>query len=376
MTRRTLAALSCTLAFHAAIAVAAAAAADRFAYVANALDGTVSVIDTKTTATLAIIAVGEDPEAMQVTPDGRWVWVLGLGDGSVSIVDTLSRSVAARLELGARSRPLGVAFAPDGELAYIVLDTTSELIVVDTARALAGEADAVTARIPVERSVHGVAVSPDGLRVYVSASDLFSRGRLVEIDRASEEIAASIPVAEQPMGIGFDLAGDRAYVAGAGHISVVDLEHRQTVDDIVFGIVGGTVQNNQAIAVAADGTVYVTNWARSAVAVIADGSGEVDDSVSVPSPGGIALSGRGSRAYVTQRDSRQLNVIDTARREVVSTVAVGANPIAVVLVDNGATTSDGGCAVPSAASGSQGAGLVAALALAGIAARRRVPRRR
>ena len=46
-----------------------------FAYVANAGDNTVSVIDTATNTVVAPIAVGSLPRGVAVTPDGKRAYV-------------------------------------------------------------------------------------------------------------------------------------------------------------------------------------------------------------------------------------------------------------------------------------------------------------
>lgn len=87
----------------------------RTAYVSNILSGTISVIDLKTRAKLADIAVGGAPEGLAITPDGKQLWV---GDDSgprVKVVDLASRTVIATLPTDPVA--IRVAITPDGRTA-------------------------------------------------------------------------------------------------------------------------------------------------------------------------------------------------------------------------------------------------------------------
>jgi YVTN family beta-propeller protein len=80
--------------------MASPAAAAPFAYVANTLNNTVSVIDTGQTppSLVATIPVGKFPTAVAVTPDGKHVYVtntFGNNSGSVSVIRTATNTVVA-----------------------------------------------------------------------------------------------------------------------------------------------------------------------------------------------------------------------------------------------------------------------------------------
>ena len=54
------------------------------AYITNFIDNTVSVIDTATnTVTAPPVPVGQFPQGVAVTPDGKYVYVVNQGDGTV-----------------------------------------------------------------------------------------------------------------------------------------------------------------------------------------------------------------------------------------------------------------------------------------------------
>src|SRR6516225_2705036 len=72
----------------------------------------------------------------------------------VSVIDTATNTVTATIPVS--PPPFGVAVAPDGSRVYVAISTTGTLSVIDTTT------NAVTTTIPVGTQVGGVAVTPDG----------------------------------------------------------------------------------------------------------------------------------------------------------------------------------------------------------------------
>ncbi len=86
-------------------------------YVANALDGTVSVIDAATSAVTATIPVGAYPLGVAVDPAAGTVYTANEGDGTVSVIDAATRAVTATIPVG--SLPRAVAADPATHTAYV-----------------------------------------------------------------------------------------------------------------------------------------------------------------------------------------------------------------------------------------------------------------
>ena len=108
-----------------------------FAYITNQDSNNVSVIDTATNTVTATVPVGHSPEGVAVSPDGTKVYVTsrlfsyvpgGWGDddieietlvetGIVSVIDTATNNVTASVNVGVG--PQGVAVSPDGTKVYV-----------------------------------------------------------------------------------------------------------------------------------------------------------------------------------------------------------------------------------------------------------------
>jgi YVTN family beta-propeller protein len=75
-----------------------------------------TVIDT-TTNEADDIDTGDLPRGLQLSPDGKRIYVTNFGDGTLSVVDTITNSVATTVDVP--SYPEAVAVSRDGERIYV-----------------------------------------------------------------------------------------------------------------------------------------------------------------------------------------------------------------------------------------------------------------
>src|SRR5215510_11005889 len=110
---------------------ASATLAQTRAYVTNASDNTVSVIDTATNSVIATIPVGLGPSAVAVTPNGRFAYVVNQLGHNVSVISAASNTVVATVPVGLA--PSGLAITPNGAFAYVSSIASANISVIDTA---------------------------------------------------------------------------------------------------------------------------------------------------------------------------------------------------------------------------------------------------
>lgn len=136
------------------------------------------------------IAVGKQPEAIDISPNGKEVWVGLNAEGAIDIIDTATKKVVEKIKLG--ERPYRVRFTPDGKLLAATMPNTKELIVIDTATRKE------TRRIKLESYPLGIVFSKDGKLAFVTTNE----GNFVlKIDLAKGEIIGKVETGKASDGI-------------------------------------------------------------------------------------------------------------------------------------------------------------------------------
>jgi YVTN family beta-propeller protein len=239
-------------------------------------------------------------------------YTVGGGD-LVAVIDTATNSVSATIavnNLTADAQVGGLAVSPDGQRVYVPAGVG--VAVIDTAT------NTVSATIPLcGGCVSGgaVAVSPDGSRVY--ALTAAGTSGVAVIDTATNAVTAIIPLNPFNLGgsgpvVGPD--GGKLYVG----TYVIDTAS-ETVEAMFPGAGGG-------MAVTPDGSlIYGTGGNLSeGVEVIDTATNTVIATVyPVRSGLGVAVSPDGSTVYVAEYQSSDVSVIDTTTNTVTATIPLG-----------------------------------------------------
>jgi YVTN family beta-propeller protein len=187
-----------------------------------------------TIGTVSIDDQGRDnPQGLAISPDGRLLLVSsGTAAGSVSVLRVANKELVWSLSVGSLA-PLGVAFSPDGQRAYVAAadggTTAGKLYVFDLATGVG--IDNVVGILPT-----AIAVSPDGQRVFVT-----NKGdNTVSVYDTSAGTVGLIPgyTGTAPTGIAIGPDGVQVYVA-----------NRNSNDVSVFDAVTGTATTGSPLAV-------------------------------------------------------------------------------------------------------------------------------
>ncbi|WP_224789197.1 beta-propeller fold lactonase family protein [Pseudomonas fluorescens] len=212
----------------------------------------------------------------------------------------------------------GIAVSPDGTRVYVGNDRVS---VIDTAT------NQVLTHIPVGSGSVGIAFSPDGTRAYASNQAIH---RVCVIDTTTNEVVTNIP-ANTPTGIAVSPDGSRIYVSNYGShtVSVIDTATHQVLT-IPVG------NNPWGVAISPDGTrTYVCGRNSRRVSVIDTATNRVLTNIPANVPVGVAVSPDGTRVYVSNQGSHTVSVIDTATNQVLTNILVGNNPYGIAVSQDG-----------------------------------------
>ena len=135
--------------------------------------------------------VGNGPEGFDVTPDGREIWVANAQDGTISIVDFQSKAVTQTIQADARSANR-LKFTLDGKVALVSLLGGPELVVVDAA------SRSVVKRLKIGHGAAGIQMQPDGARAYVACGP---DNYVAVIDLKTMEVVGKIDAGGEPDGM-------------------------------------------------------------------------------------------------------------------------------------------------------------------------------
>lgn len=163
------------------------------AYTANIGSDTVTAIELNAPPgpkMIAHIPVGKQPEAIDVSPDGRELWVGQNGDGQISIIDTATHQLKETVKVG--EVPIRVKFTPDGRRVLVSDAKANQLIVLDAATRKEIK------RIAIEGIPVGILIQPDGRRAFVAA---MQGNRVVVVDLDKLAVAGTIEPGEGPDGM-------------------------------------------------------------------------------------------------------------------------------------------------------------------------------
>ena len=165
-------------------------------YTANILSNTASVIELDKQEQpgppprVTHVAVGPKPEGLDVSPDGRELWVGHNDDGGVSVIDTETNKVKETFKAG--GMPIRIKFTPDGKRVLISSPTTGDLVVFDAATRKELK------RFAVGEAAVGVAVSSDSRRAFVAS---MATGKVTAVALETLTVAGSVQTGEAPDGL-------------------------------------------------------------------------------------------------------------------------------------------------------------------------------
>jgi YVTN family beta-propeller protein len=192
---------------------------------ANTTDNRVAVIDGATRRLKKHIPTGDDPSHLELSADGKRLYVANSGSNDVTIIDTAADQVLATVPTG--KRPLLPCVASNGNAVYLPSGPEQAVRVL-------GADGEFRASVAVGMSPHDIAVSPDSRWAYQPNSASHS---VTVIDGRNYSVAAEIKVGLGPGHIAFDPENRFAYVANtvSDDVTVIDVGNHEVVASMAAG---------------------------------------------------------------------------------------------------------------------------------------------
>ncbi|HQR32533.1 MAG TPA: cytochrome D1 domain-containing protein [Blastocatellia bacterium] len=160
-------------------------------YTANIRSNTVTVFDSATPPMKVLqIPVGNQPEGIDLSPDGKELWVGQNAEGKITIIDTATNKVKESVQTG--GVPIRVKFTPDGKRILVSSAQSGELIVLDSATRKELK------RIAVGETPVGILITPDGKRAFVAT---MQTGQVTAVNLDDLSVIKKIEPGQGPDGL-------------------------------------------------------------------------------------------------------------------------------------------------------------------------------
>ena len=285
------------------------------------------------------IDVGSMPLAMTLSPDGRHVVLLlnGWGEQGVQVLDRATGAVVQTVPQAAAF--IGLAFSPRANVLFVSGGNQDVVYryawnngraTLSDSLILAWKADQ---RRSGTRYPAGLAISPDGTRLYVAENLADS---LAVVDLGTGAIVSRHATERYPYGVVVTPAGD-VYVSawGGNTVSVFTPNGSGGLVDAGRIRVG---RHPSALALNADGSrLFVASGSTDRIAVVDTRGKRLIKHLDDPPPEGpaegstpnaLALSGDGKRLFVAEADANAVGIFDLSAVTSNDTTARGSDQLA------------------------------------------------
>ena len=204
---------------------------EKYALVANEISGTISMIDFKNMTVIKEVSVGKIPHNIVFSTDyndnnKKLAYITMQGEDKIIIMDMNTFDKVGEIKVS--KGPHNLDITPDGKYLFVANAGSSDVAVIDIAN------KQVIKKIPVSTGHHGIDVSPDGKMVYVSG---IGSDKVNVIDPIKLEFVKQIDVGNGPHGIRTSSDGKLLYVdvTSTNKVVLIDTEQLKIINDINTG---------------------------------------------------------------------------------------------------------------------------------------------
>ncbi len=284
-----------------------------------------TAVSTGKPAVVATIRVGDEPEGVAVSPDGRTIYVANQNSRILSVVDAASRRVTP---IRLRHTPRFVTTSGDGRLIFVSMyeddkKTGSGVAVVDAATR------SVVRYLATGAQPYTLAVCPDD-RLWVP---IHSERRLEVYATADQRPDGQVVVPPNPHAVAFSASLRRAYTANheSNAVTIIDMRTDKVLKSVPVS------RAPHSVAVSPDGgTVLVAGYeAHTADLIDARTLRRTGPFRVGRMPQSVAFSGDGRHAYVVNEGDHTVSVLNGRTGATTATVRVGRSPRTVAVSPDG-----------------------------------------
>ena len=138
-----------------------------------------------------VVKVGNGSEGFDISPDSKEVWVANAQDGTISVINLATKKVVDTLAVDV-SGANRLKFTLDGKHVLVSTLSGPDLIILDAATRK------VTRRVPIGHGAAGMVMQPDGSRAFVACGP---DNYVAVIDLRTLEVVGHIQAGGEPDGM-------------------------------------------------------------------------------------------------------------------------------------------------------------------------------
>lgn len=220
------------------------------------------IIDPATGKSVRRVALGDEPEAFDLSPDGKTIYVSNEDEGEASFIDAATGKVLKKVKVG--EEPEGVKLSADGKTLYVTSEVASLVHVIDTATAK------VVKNVKVGKRPRRMAITADGKELWVTSEldtsvSIISTADHSVVGTIKFEVKGARAEDITPVGITMTRDGKRAFVGlgKANHVAFVDVAARKVTGLVLVGKRAWNVTLNKA-----ESQLWVVNGLSDDVTVV------------------------------------------------------------------------------------------------------------
>lgn len=287
------------------------------AYIANNANGAVKVINTLTDTLVTTIQLQFGLYGVAASPDGNRVYITNNLSNSVSIINTATNAVIAALPTA--TGPKDIIVSPDNSKSYFIVG--AYLYVIDAST------NTITNNYHLGNDYNGLAISPDGTKIYASCNITSSTFSIKIFSTISNSVTNTIAVTDKPYELRVSPDGSKVYIANTDYntIQVMDTLSNSIINTITVGShpVNMCFNSNGSklyVTNNVDGTVSVVNTNTYSVTTTINNIGDF--------PTGISITPNDAKVYVTNNH----------RNTAVDINSLNNTPVAIIQLSTGVYT--------------------------------------
>jgi YVTN family beta-propeller protein len=303
------------LLFGIGLAVPGASADDPVLLVANKSGASLYVVDPASGQVTDSVPTGQGPHEVAAAPGAGRAYVANYGGGTISVIDVEARTETDRWPLPDTDRPHGIAVSSNEERVYVTAEDRQAVLELDAS------SGAVRRTFETEKEVtHMLALAPTAPLLYATS---IGSGTASKIDLADGQVVAHTETGDGAEGVAVAPSGEAVWVTNRADdtVSILDAASADVVDSL--SVPGFPIR----VAFSPDGRHGVVSAPRAGEVALFD----ADDTHSPTridvgeKPIGVLVP-TNDRAFVANAGSGTVSVIGLEARSVVDTIRAGRGP--------------------------------------------------